>query len=68
MTRDEKIEALAAAVAGLLREVGPDAVILSRDGYIIGYHDGSICIDGAPIVETVTPAEIHYLREEEDRP
>ena len=68
MTKDEKIEALAMAVAGLLHEVGTDAVFLGRDGYIIGFHDGAIDIDGEPIVPRVTPAEIHYLGEEEDRP
>lgn len=68
MTTNEKIDALAAAVAGLLHEVGTDAVRLGRDGYIIGYHDGAIDIDGEPIVPGVTPAEIQYLGEEEPRP
>ena len=68
MTKDEKIEALAMAVAGLLHEVGTDAVLLGRDGSIIGYEDGAIHIAGEPIVPRVTQAEIHYLGEEEDRP
>ena len=68
MTTNEKIDALVAAVAGLLHQVGTDAVRLGAGGYIIGFHNGAIDIDGEPIVPEVTPAEIHYLGEEEPRP
>ena len=60
MTKRETIDALAAAVAGLLAERGDSCVRLGDDGYIVGVEDGEVHIDGEPVasVSAATICEI----------
>jgi len=67
MTDKEKIAILAAAVAGLLHEVGDSDVRLGDDGYLLGFHDESIVVDGEPVATGVTKAKIVYFGAEEER-
>lgn len=68
MTDAEKVTVLAAAVAGLLHEVGDDAVRLGADGYIVGCHDGVVVVDGEAVASDVQRPTIVYFGEEEPRP
>lgn len=67
MTDNEKIAALAAAVAGLLHEVGDTEVRLGEDGYILGCRDGVVTIDGEPVATDVSRPRIRYFGMEEER-
>lgn len=60
---EETAAALAAAVAGLLAEIGEDAVRLGIDGQIVGIHGGDLCVDGEVIASGVTPARIVRFEE-----
>lgn len=68
MTDKEKIEVLAAAVAGLLHEVGEDVVRMGVDGDVVGYVDGAIVVDGEFVAAGVKQPKITYFGAEEARP
>lgn len=67
MKTSDKLELLGMTVAGLLHEVGTDAVRLGDNGYIIGHHDGTITVDGEPILDLKARAQVRFLGEEEER-
>lgn len=59
MTDEEKIRTLAEAVAGLMAVIGADDIRLGRDGYMIGYHDWQLTIDGEPVARVIEPYILH---------
>jgi hypothetical protein len=52
--------ALAAAVAGLMAEIGADDIRLGQDGYIVSHRDGCLAIDGEPVADRVTAPSVLY--------
>ena len=60
MTDREKIEALAAAVAGLMAVIGADDIRLGHEGYIVSLHGGRLSIDGEPLADRVNEPKILY--------
>lgn len=67
MKTDDKLHLLGMTVAGLLHEVGTDAVRMGDNGYIIGHHDGTITVDGEPILNLKVLTQVRYLGEDEER-
>lgn len=65
-TDGEVIDVLASAAAGLLEELGGDAVFLGDGGYLFGYERGCIHVDGEPIVSGVTACDIKFDAHEEE--